>query len=207
MHQTRQQTITEIPIKRKGTKYVARALSHSSFSVPVVIAIRDMLKLARNAKEVKEIIKRGLIKINGKKVCDLREPIKLFNILELDKTYRLSILPTRKFYFEEYDASKGRLCKVINKQIVKGGKKVFGLHDGSNIISNEEININDSVYLDLNGKMLKHVMMEENKNVFVIGGKYLGLSGMIEKIKDKRAKIKLNNGDEAEIEISRIVVL
>ena len=112
MHQTRAQVDKKIPIRRKGTKYVARARSHERSSVPVVIAIRDILGLAHTTREVKKMINQKLIKINGKAVKDPRESIKLFNILEADKAYRLSISPKGKFYFEEAK-EKTRLCKVI----------------------------------------------------------------------------------------------
>jgi ribosomal protein S4E len=53
MHQTRQQATTRLPITRKGTKYVARASSDLENSVPVVIAMRDILKLAKTKREVR----------------------------------------------------------------------------------------------------------------------------------------------------------
>ena len=54
MYRTRQATPIKIPLPRKGTKYVVRASSHSNDSIPVSIAVRDMLNLAKNAKEVKK---------------------------------------------------------------------------------------------------------------------------------------------------------
>ena len=65
MYQTRSEAIKRLPIPRKGTKYVARALMHKKNSVPVVIAVRDMLKLAKTAKEVKKTIREKMIKINN----------------------------------------------------------------------------------------------------------------------------------------------
>ena len=64
MHLKRQEAITKLPIPRKGTKYVARALSHLDNSVPVVIAVRDMLRLARTTSEVKKMIHEKIFKLN-----------------------------------------------------------------------------------------------------------------------------------------------
>src|SRR3989338_6238831 len=97
MHQTRKGSTTKLPVPRKGTKYLVRASSHVRNSVPVLIAIRDMLKLARNSNEVKGLIHTKSLKINGKMVKDYHESIKLFNILEADKPYVLSILPSGIF--------------------------------------------------------------------------------------------------------------
>src|SRR3989338_9599674 len=101
MHQTRQQTISKIPIARKGTKYIARAASHNKVSIPVVIAVRDMLHLARTMREVKEMIHQKLLNLNGHAVKDVHESIKLYNTLKADKTYRLILSSTGKFSFEE----------------------------------------------------------------------------------------------------------
>ena len=56
MHQTRKEATNKLPVRRKGTKYLARARSHLNDSVPVVIAVRDMLGLAIKSKEVKQMI-------------------------------------------------------------------------------------------------------------------------------------------------------
>jgi small subunit ribosomal protein S4e len=83
MHLTRQQVPNRISIRRKGTKYVARALSHLNSSVPVVIALRDILKIAKTKKEVEKLVQQKLIKINNRVVQDIREPVIIFNILGL----------------------------------------------------------------------------------------------------------------------------
>ena len=115
MYQSRQTVSKRIPIRRKGSKYVARALSNLKESVPVVIAVRDMLKLARTSKEVKKMINSKLLKINGKPVKDHRESIRLFNLFEAGKVYRLSILPTGKFTFEEVSDSNKRLAQTLGQ--------------------------------------------------------------------------------------------
>ena len=87
MHQTRNEVIRALPLPRKGTKYVAYALRHNSTSVSIVVAIRDMLKLASTSKEVKGMIHNKALKINGKPAKDLHDPINLFSIFHADKNY------------------------------------------------------------------------------------------------------------------------
>ncbi len=200
MHQTRSETTMKLPIKRKGTKYVARALSHVGESVPVLIAIRDMLNLGRTAKEVNEMVKAKLLKLNGKIVEDYHESIRLFNILEAGKNYTLTILPSGKFALEETKNSNERLCKVTDKRLVGDGKIQFNLHDGSNVLTKEKIAVGDSVYLDFSGKIKKHVKLEKGADVFVLSGKYVGLNGKIESIEGKSIKVKFkDNGSEASL--------
>ena len=197
----------KIPIPRKGTKFVARALSHHRNSVPVVIAIRDMLKLARTTKEVKKMIQSKLLKINGKQVIDHRESIRLFNILEAGKLYELTLLPTKRFVLKEIKKKNERLCKVIGKKLIKGNKVQLNLYDGSNVLTKNKIKIGDSVYLDFSGKITNHVPLEKGKKVFVISGKNMGHEGKIDSIKDKKLSIKFKDKEGLdELSLSQIVV-
>ena len=135
----------------------------------------------------------------------LEEVIK---ILEADKAYRLSISPKGKFYFEEAK-EKTRLCKVINKTILKNNKIQLNLHDGTNLIFNEKgkVSIGDSIELDFNNNKKRIIPLEKGKDVLIISGKSQGLSGKVEDIKLKKAKIKLHEIDrEVELGIGHITV-
>lgn len=206
MHQTRESSATKLPIERKGTKYIARASSHLDDSVPVVIAIRDMLKLARTAKEVKKMIQDKILKLNGRPVREYRESVMLFNILEADKAYELSLLPTKKFTFIESKSKNQRLCKVMNKRLVSKGLFQLNLHDGSNVITKEKINVGDSVYLDFSGAIKKHIPISKDKEAMIISGRYTGNTLKIQDIKDGKVIIKINGGT-AEIDKSAVMVL
>ncbi len=196
MHQTRQETSIKLPIQRKGTKYVARALINPNNSVPVVIAVRDILALAKTAREVKEMIKQKLLKINGRIVEDYRESIMLFNVLEAGKMYRLSILPTKKYVFEENPNKDSRLCKVIGRKLVKNGQIQVNLHDGTNFISKDKnIKVGDSIYMDLSGKVKKHLALAKGETVFIFSGKYTGLSGKVKSIEGRKFDIQLKDGE------------
>ncbi|MBS3088306.1 KOW motif-containing protein [Candidatus Pacearchaeota archaeon] len=193
MYQTRAETSKKLPIRRKGTKYIARPSSHIQNSIPVVIAIRDMLKLARTSKEVKHMIKNKSLKINGKEVKDYRESIKLLNIFEADKPYILTLTENNRFNLEP-SKSKERICKVINKSLLNGNKIQLNLHDGSNILAKEKISTNDTIYLSPENKIIKTVSMEEGKECFVSSGKYVGKKGKIESVEENKVKVKLKEG-------------
>jgi len=205
MHQTRQETTKKLPIQRKGTKYVARASSHPQESVPVIIAMRDMLGLAKTKKEVKKMILQKLLKVNGKIVSDYHESIRLFNIFEADKPYVLKLSPVRKFFFEEIKKADERLCKVTGKKLVGGNKIQLNLHDGTNVLGDKKIKIGDSLYLDLSGKIKKHISLEKGREVFILSGKYMGQSGKIENHEDKKVLIKFKEGS-ALLPLDNIIV-
>jgi small subunit ribosomal protein S4e len=210
MHLTRQNVTTKLPIPRKGTKYIARASSHLSESVSVLLAVRDMLKLARTAKEVKKMVHEKILKINERTVRDIHESIKLFNFFKADKLYRLSLLPTKKFTLDEVkskDISKElRLAKVIDKRLVKGAKIQLNLHDGSNVLTSDKIHVNDSIYMDSEGKIKRHVKLEKGKEAMVISGKHTGKTGIIESIEGSSSRIK-SSGDSIVVQLHQIIAL
>lgn len=183
MHQTRQSISKLMPLPRKGTKYVARALVNPKLAVPLVIAVRDILRLAKTAKEVREMIKSKSLKINGRVVYGFNDSIQLLQILEAGKTYQLDLLPTGKFTLVEVK-SDTRTCKVMNKTLLPGNKIQFNLHDGSNVISKDNIAVGDTLQLSFDGKIKKHISLEKGKDVLIFKGKYAG----------KRTKVKEVSG-------------
>ena len=195
MHLKRQAVKTKLPIKRKGTTYVARALSNPNNSVPLLIAVRDMLKLAKTKRELEKMIIAKQLKINGRVCIDHRESIALFNILEAGKKYSLTILPTGRFALEETKSSD-RLCKVTGKKLVSGNRIQLNLHDGTNLLSKDKIDVEDSVYLTSDGKIKKHLSLEKGAKVFIISGKYIGLNGTVSSIEGKNTNVKFKDKEE-----------
>ena len=70
MHLKRQKTPKKWPIARKGTAFVVRPLSNLANGIPMLIVLRDMLKVAQNRKEVKNAINSRNILLNLKPIID-----------------------------------------------------------------------------------------------------------------------------------------
>ncbi len=198
-----------MPIPRKGTKFIARARSSLNESIPIIIAVRDILHLARTTKEVKFLIHEKKLKLNGNPVKDSHESIKLLNTFETDKPYVLTFLPTGKFTLEEIKDASTRLCKVIGKKVQKKKKIQLNLHDGSNVIikEDEKININDTIALNKEGKIKKHIPLEEGKHVLIISGKHTGNKGKIKSKEGNKIIILFTTKEgSAVIDASRVIV-
>ena len=67
MHLKRQEMQKEWPLSRKGNKYVKKT---GKGTVPLIVIMRDMLKIARTKKEIKKIIHEKKVKINEKIAID-----------------------------------------------------------------------------------------------------------------------------------------
>ena len=201
MHQTRETIPKEWPLTRKGRKYVV--VSRQRNGIPLLVVLRDMLKLGRTRKEIKKILNEGNIAVNGKMRKDERFSLLVFDILaikKINKNYRI-ILSKRKFQAEEIkekDASK-RICRINGKKVLGKNKIQLNLNNGNNIICNEKARIGDSVVIDLNEKkIIKILPMQKNAKVFISVGKHKGESGVIKDIKEKAAIIE---SDKKNVEI------
>jgi small subunit ribosomal protein S4e len=216
MHLKRQKAPKNWPIKRKGTAYIVKPNSNLSAGIPVLIAIRDMLKLAQNRKEVKKILHMKNLLLNGTPVKDEKNSITLFDIITIvpsNENYRLSLTKKGKFQIEKIksDESLVKIAKVINKKVLKGKKIQLNLSDGRNFLSDIKCNVNDSVLIDLKKKKIeKCLTLKEKGTALVFAGKHSGKEGLIEKIKPERkmaSVIVTETKDKINVLIKQLMVL
>lgn len=205
MHLTRAEITMKVPIMRKGTRYIARPLSHTNLGVSVLSAVRDMLHLAHTAKEVKEMIKDKAIKINGRVVRDYHEPICLLSLFEAGKKYKLVILPTGRFSLELTTDTK-RIVKIINKKALNGKVIQLNGHDGTNVNSKEKVSVGDSVEVDMNNKLTRVIMMEKGKKVLIESGRNKGTIGTIATIEGSKVTVKIDDQNVV-LDKNKVIVL
>ena len=55
-HLKRQEVPTNWPIKRKGTTFVVRPDTNLKLGIPILIVLRDILKLTKDRKETEKIL-------------------------------------------------------------------------------------------------------------------------------------------------------
>lgn len=178
MHLTRSEIGRVTPIPRKGTRYIARPLAYTTTSVTVLAAVRDMLQIARTAHEVEEMIKEKKLKINGRVVRDVREPLTLLSLFEADKLYVVSLLPTGRFTLKP-TKTHHRIAKIINKKLMKKGIVQVNLHDGTNILTKEKMGVGDSLEMDEKLTILRVIPLKVGAHVLVSSGRNVGSVGTV----------------------------
>lgn len=192
MHRKRLSAPNTWKIERKEEPWSIspRAGPHNSDSVPLVVFIRDVLEYADNLDEVQYILKDGKVEVNGRRVKDPKIPLGVFDILSfpnLREYYRvfpegekLSLIQIEK------EAAQDRLARVENKKHLKGGKIQLNLHDGSNILVQEDnYSTGDSVVLNLeNNEIVEHFPLKEGSVVTSTDGKHAGEIGKLDQIQE-----------------------
>lgn len=197
MHLKRQEISKKWPIPRKGNKYIIRPNSNINEGVPILVLLRDMLKLAQNRKEVKRAIHSKEILLNNQTVRDEKTSVLLFDritIVSGKKNYELGLSEKGKFSINEIKAEgiNKKIAKVNNKKMLKGKKIQLNLKDGRNFISNIDCKVNDSVIINLKDKKIEKCLpLKEKAKAIVFAGKHAGKMGVINKIDNKGSMIEL----------------
>nr|AIF15685.1 ribosomal protein S4e (RP-S4e, RPS4) [uncultured marine thaumarchaeote KM3_71_C08] len=188
----RQMAPTFWGINRKEKRFVitVRPGAHpKNNSIPTAVLLRDTLKKVKTLREAKSSIYGGKVKVDGVIQKSLHHSIGLMDVIELEgitDVYRL--VPYNGHLLEPIkinvvEKSK-KLVKVKSKTTSKGGKTQLGFHDGRTIITDTNVNIDDTCILQIpDQKILDVIKFEKNSQVIVTRGINAGRVGLINKIK------------------------
>lgn len=167
-------------------------------SYPLLLVIRDILGYANTSREVKIILNEGNILVNGKIKKDPKFPVGLMDIIEIPKTKENFIVvynKTRKISLLKISKKEtsSRLCKIVDKHLIKGGHTQLNLHDGTNYYikkTNTKTTTKDkyqtkaTILIDLKkGTITDHIPFKEGNLGLIIGGSHMGEIAKIEKIR------------------------
>jgi len=208
----RQKAPKNWPIERKGTTYVVGSNFNPEKGVPVLIILRDILKIAQNRRDVKKIIHAKQALLNNKPIKDEKNNLLLFDILNViptNKFYQMGLSNKGKFKIKEIDKkdSGKKIAKIINKKMIKGKKIQLNLSDGTNFLSDVKCNVKDSVLIDFAKREIETIIpLQEKAKTIVLEGKHAGETGVIHKIKDKTAEVKIEDKN-VEILIKQLMAI
>ena len=208
-HQKRVAAPVSWPITRKTHHWVvgANAGAHSmETGIPLLVVVRDILKIANNAREAKKIINEKNIYIDGVPRTDYKHMVGLFDIVSIPATneyYRVLLDTQNRFKLFKDDAGAAKLCRINNKTIVKKGAVQLNLHDGTNILASNDYKTFDTVILDTKErKILKHIGYKSGNLAMIVGGEHSGEIGKIKQIRKVRGSgtnmVAISNEQEFE---------
>lgn len=188
-------------LPRKERKWVVspRPGPHKKFeSIPLLIVIRDFLKLVDTGKDAKKIIKAKEVLVDGKPRNDHKYPVGLFDVIEIPKTgEKYRVVPTHSglnlIEIPKKEASL-KLCRINDKTMTKGKKLQLNLHDGKNILlektkSKEGYKTGDSLLIEIpSQKIVDHLKMDKGMLGLIIGGQNIGVVATIKEVIKTRGR-------------------
>ena len=177
------------PLRRKVSVWVTRQLPGAhpkDRSMPVLIVMRDMLRLCDTAKEAKRIIGNREVLVDGKKVKSPKMPVGLMDIVSVPKMnaeYRMLLTDKGKLTLVPVsgDEAKWKLCRIENKTMVKEGKIQLNLHDGRNIVMDKnKYKTGDVLKIELaDQKIIESYTLAEGAMVMIIEGNKAGRTSTV----------------------------
>lgn len=154
--------------------------------LPLILVLRNRLKLALNGKEVQSILMQRLVKIDGKVRTDKNYPVGIMDVISIEKTnehFRVLYDPKGRFVLQSIksDEAKFKLCRV--KAVRVGAKAVpcLTLHDGRTIRYPDPLaKNNDTVKVSLEtGKMTDLLKFDNGCTAVITKGQNQGRIGTI----------------------------
>jgi small subunit ribosomal protein S4e len=169
-------------------------------SVPLMVMLRDVLKLAETAGEIKKMLAQRKISVDGKIVTDDGYPVGFMDTVSFaDKVYRVQVDSKTRLVPVEIDAgdAKKKLMKVVGKTTVKGGKITLRLHDGRTLPGDNNVLVGDSLIVSVpEFKLEKVLKLAKGAKCLIREGKHAGTVATLQELimrgegKDNEAKLK-----------------
>lgn len=175
-------------IKRKQAKWAIKpkpGRHTTSGSVALTTLLRDMIGIVTSSREAGKILKSGNVMVDGKPARDGKLAVGFMDVVSLPaigKHYRVMLNRLGRLSAVEISAeqSKFKLCKVVGKTAVRGGKVQLNLHDSRNMVSTQKASTGDVLKVTLPDQNVLDVLEYKDGNVaLVIKGKHSGHVGTI----------------------------
>ena len=156
-------------------------------SMPLIVLLREVLGITGNSKETKVLLMDRKVLVDGIARTDHKFPIGFMDIISLpvaDEHYVIGI-KRGKLVPEKIEKGKTgmKLLKVTGKSTLKGNKISIELHDGRNLLADNNVKVGDSIEYDFVGKkMVKLLKFGKGAKCIITDGKHSGANVVVEEI-------------------------
>lgn len=136
---------------------------------PLLMVVRDMLKLATTAREAKRIISMRKIWVDGKPRYDYKHQVGLMDIISIpDMGMHYRAVPDSFKFLKLIEIpeqeSNLKVVKVRSKRTIRGGKVQVSTHDGRNFLIDPDSDLARSI--GVSHSLLIEVFPQEIRKVF-----------------------------------------
>ena len=171
------------PLPRKSSVWIQKPnpCGHPlDLCMPMGVILRDVLGVAQNRREAKKILHSKLVKVDGAIETDIGRGVGLMDVLTVgDVSYKCVLDTNGKLRYRIIPAKEAstKICRVMGKTTIKGAKTQIHLHDGRNLLFNEnpEYKTGDSLVISLPDQEVKsYHKFEEGSIAYLTGGNHIG---------------------------------
>ena len=171
------------PLPRKSSVWIQKPnpCGHPlDLCMPMGVILRDVLGVAQNRREAKKILHSKLVKVDGAIETDIGRGVGLMDVLTVgDVSYKCVLDTNGKLRYRTIPAKEAstKICRVMGKTTIKGAKTQVHLHDGRNLLfdENPEYKTGDSLVISLPDQEVKsYHKFEEGSIAYLTGGNHIG---------------------------------
>ena len=171
------------PLPRKSSVWIQKPnpCGHPlDLCMPMGVILRDVLGVAQNRREAKKILHSKLVKVDGAIETDIGRGVGLMDVLTVgDVSYKCVLDTNGKLRYRTIPAKEAltKICRGMGKTTIKGAKTQVHLHDGRNLLFNEnpEYKTGDSLVISLPDQEVKsYHKFEEGSIAYLTGGNHIG---------------------------------
>tara|TARA_B100000029_G_scaffold194226_2_gene192255 strand:+ start:1465 stop:2049 length:585 start_codon:yes stop_codon:yes gene_type:complete len=153
--------------------------------MPLGLILRDVLGLAQSQREAKRMVASRKILVDGRIETDVGRGVGLMDVLTVgEDSFRCILDQNGKLRYRsisEKEASS-KLCRVMSKTTIRGGKTQIHLHDGRNIIVEDanQYNSGDTLVITLPDQEVSgHHAFGEGVQAYLTGGSHIGTTASV----------------------------
>ncbi|MFH0713007.1 MAG: 30S ribosomal protein S4e [Candidatus Micrarchaeota archaeon] len=171
-------------IKRKGiiwAKTVRPGPHGKQDSIPLIMLLRDFLKICGSTREARKPLNAGQVLIDGKAIRDIGFPVGLMDIVSLKENSYIVVNVKGKLLPVKTKANY-KLCKITGKRLIAKGKWQLSLHDGRSLLVSDakQYSTGDTLKLSIpQVKVLEHYKLEKGSRCYVFRGRHAGAIGSL----------------------------
>ncbi len=186
-----------------------------NLGLPLVVILRDVLKLASTSAEVQKLLQRNEVLIDGLRRRDSRFIVGFMDVLSipgLQKFYRVALDSKGRlelFPISKEDASL-KPCKVTRKTALRGGRLQATLHDGHTVLldgKSRSVRVGDTLLVELPARKLQEILPAgAGMAVCFLRGKHSGQSGILQEIRGNKAMFAVG-GQQVETAREHLFIL
>jgi len=173
--------------------------------MPLSVVLRDVLKVVDTSAEAKKVLSAKKVLVDGKVVTEEKFPIGLMDVISIPdngKYFRMLLDSRGKFMLVDIaeDRATWKLCRIENKTYVSGGRLQLNLHDGRNIlVDDDKYKTGDVLKIELpTQKVLDAFKMVQGNVAMIVSGENSGQINVIEEQLEERSSapnlVRFKNG-------------
>ncbi|WNY26395.1 30S ribosomal protein S4e [Methanolapillus ohkumae] len=196
MHQKRMSMPTSWKVPKKTNKWITATSPgphNKDASLPLVVILRDLLKVVDTSKEATRILQEKQVLVDGIVRKNLKFPVGIFDVVSIpanNQYYRMLQDNKGRLYLNPIDADRAqwKICRINGKTTLRGGKVQLNLHDGTNILASNAYKTKDTLKISLPDKqVLARFEYKIGNTVMITGGQHSGVVGQIKEIETIRS--------------------